>query len=119
MECYAAVTDIPQVSVTKNNTGLFLAYTTYPLVEGSNSGNLDCETQPGGGFSMWNFTGHSNGMYRMESHTSVLQYVRKNDIHHFCSILLTRASLIAKLNFKETGNYDYPEYQKQKLDISK
>lgn len=119
MECYAAVTDIPQVSVTKNNTGLFLAYTTYPLVEGSNSSNLDCETQPGGGFSVWNFTGHSNGMYRMESHTSVLQYVRKNDIHHFCSILLTRASLIAKLNFKETGNYDYPEYQKQKLDISK
>lgn len=65
------------------------------------------ETQAEGGSSMSNFTWHSSG----ESHVGSAALQPKGDMHPFCLILLARARLIGKSNFKEREKCDCPEYQ--------
>lgn len=56
---------------------------------------------PAYGISQVSVTGYRDR--RTTQGSSVLQ--QKRDTHHFCSILLARANLIAKVNLRETGNW--------------
>lgn len=96
----------PSVS-NRNNAGLVLAYSTYPLVEGSGSCWLYSEAPAAGGSCVWNFMDLSSGnrVWRTTHgffSTSAKKKTKKEKrhTHHFCSILLARTSLRAEANLR-------------------